>query len=132
MRDYDRSGIEDRREPSLRLLPLDRRGGLHQTAMIDRPGRILRWFYRRFFSPIAFPAELQAQIANAAERATIVYVCRTLSYIDYLYFSYALLTHGLPLSRFANGVRTLLMQPLRRVIRDAFRLWRERRAVRGE
>jgi glycerol-3-phosphate O-acyltransferase len=105
-----------------------RRGGEpHPTAMIERPGPVLRWFFGRFFREIAFPDEGAEKIRRAAERGTVVYVCRTLSYIDYLYFSYAFLKYALPLSRFANGVKTLLMQPVGRILAGALRLWRERR-----
>jgi len=99
----------------------------HPTAMIERPGAVLRWFFGRFFREIAFPAEGAERIRRAAERGTVVYVCKTLSYIEYLYFSYAFLKWALPLSRFANGVKTLMLQPLGRVLRNALKLWRERR-----
>ena len=84
--------------------------------MIERPGPVLRWFFGRFFREIAFPEEGAEKIRRAAERGTVVYVCKTLSYIDYLYFSYAFLKYALPLSRFANGVKTLLMQPIGRIL----------------
>jgi glycerol-3-phosphate O-acyltransferase len=100
----------------------------HPTAMIERPGAVLRWFFNRFFREITFPAEGAERIRRAAERGTVVYVCKTLSYIEYLYFSYAFLQWGLPLSRFANGVKTLMLQPLGRVLRGALQLWRERRS----
>ncbi|MGZ3441601.1 MAG: hypothetical protein ACXVDD_18905, partial [Polyangia bacterium] len=99
----------------------------HPTAMIERPGPVLRWFFGRFFREIAFPEEGAQKIRSAAERGTVVYVCKTLSYIDYLYFSYAFLKYALPLSRFANGVKTLMMQPISRILGGALRLWRERR-----
>src|SRR6185369_16583245 len=104
-----------------------RRGDAHPTAMIERPGPVLRWFFGRFFRQIAFPEEGAEKIRRAAERGTVVYVCKTLSYIDYLYFSYAFLKYHLPLSRFANGVKTLLMQPIGKILSGALRLWRERR-----
>jgi glycerol-3-phosphate O-acyltransferase len=100
----------------------------HPTAMIERPGPVLRWFFGRFFREIDFPAEAADKIRRAGEKGTVVYVCKTLSYIDYLYFSYAFLKYALPLSRFANGVRTLMMQPIGKVLRGALRLWRERRS----
>lgn len=114
-----------------RDLPVSRRQLVeaHPTAMIERPGPVLRWFFGRFFREIAFPADGADKIRRAAERGTVVYVCKTLSYIDYLYFSYAFLKYGLPLSRFANGVKTLLMQPIGRILRGALRLWRERRVA---
>ena len=111
------------------LLQQRRAAEPHPTAMIERPGPVLRWFFGRFFREIAFPAEGAEKIRRAAERGTVVYVCKTLSYIDYLYFSYAFLKYALPLSRFANGVKTLLMQPVGRILAGALRLWRERRTA---
>ncbi|HEX9101657.1 MAG TPA: 1-acyl-sn-glycerol-3-phosphate acyltransferase, partial [Polyangia bacterium] len=110
------------------LMQRRREGDAHPTAMIERPGPVLRWFFGRFFREIAFPEEGAEKIRRAAERGTVVYVCKTLSYIDYLYFSYAFLKYALPLSRFANGVKTLMMQPIGRVLAGALRLWRERRS----
>src|SRR4051812_14401988 len=102
----------------------------HPTAMIERPGPVLRWFYARFFREIAFPPEVADRIRRASEWGQVVYVCRALSYIDYLYFTFVFLAHGLPLARFANGVKTILMQPLGRILR-IFLFWR-RKASRSD
>src|SRR5690242_5268141 len=96
----------------------------HSTAMIERPGPFLRWFCRQFFGPIEFPPAGVERIRGAAARGTVVYVCRTLSYIDYLYFSFAFLRHGLPLSRFANGIRTIFWHPIWKMLAGALHLWR--------
>jgi glycerol-3-phosphate O-acyltransferase len=98
----------------------------HPTAMIEKPGRVLRWFFGWFFREIQFAPEMVERVRGAAERGTVVYVCKMLSYIEYLYFSYAFLRFGLPLSRFANGVKTLMHQPLGEIVRGLFRLWRDR------
>jgi glycerol-3-phosphate O-acyltransferase len=108
-------------------VPLPPGEELHPTAMIERPGRVLRWIFARFFREITFPDEAAERIRALAQRGRIVYVCRTLSYVDYLYFTFAFLAHGLPLSRFANGVKTLLLQPLGRILGNALRLWQTRK-----
>lgn len=117
------------RAKALKNPPLQAKGERepHPTAMIERPGPILRWFFARFFRHITFPDTVAERVRQAALKGQVVYVCRTLSYIEYLYFTFAFLAHGLPLSRFANGVKTLLMQPLGRILRGALRLWRSRR-----
>src|SRR5437016_2749118 len=99
-------------------------GAPHDTAMIERPGPVLRWFFGRFFRFIPFPDEAVARIKQAAARGTVVYVCRNLSLIDYLYFTFAFVSLGLPLARFANGMKMLLLMPLGRLVRS---LWRRRR-----
>jgi glycerol-3-phosphate O-acyltransferase len=98
-------------------------GESHDTAMIERPGPILRWFFGRFFRFIPFPEDGVARIKQAAQRGTVVYVCRNLSLIDYLYFTFAFVSHGLPLARFANGMKMLLLMPLGRLVRS---LWRRK------
>jgi glycerol-3-phosphate O-acyltransferase len=45
---------------------------------------------------------------------------RTRSVLDYLFFNHFLRKHGLPLSRFANGVRTLFAAPLGEQLRAAW------------
>lgn len=108
--------------------PLERSAGPHPAAMIERPGAVLRWFFRSFFRPIEFPMAFAERIRAAAARGTVVYVCRTLSTIDYLYFSYAFLEHGLPLARFANGEGTLLWQGLGKIFASVWAwLWHRRR-----
>jgi glycerol-3-phosphate O-acyltransferase len=99
-------------------------GEPHDTAMIERPGPVLRWFFGRFFRFIPFPDEGAVRIQAAAARGTVVYVCRNLSLIDYLYFTFAFISRGLPLARFANGMKMLLLMPLGRLVRS---LWRRRR-----
>src|SRR5262245_61026966 len=85
-----------------------------RASMIDRPGAVLRLLFRTLFSRIRFGDEEAARIHAAAARGPVVYVLRTVSYIEYLYFNYALRRHGLPLARFANGgVRTILLWPVR-------------------
>ena len=85
--------------------------------MIEHPARSCAGSSAASSARSPFPAEGAEKIRRAAERGTVVYVCKTLSYIDYLYFSYAFLKYALPLSRFANGVKTLMMQPIGRILR---------------
>ena len=47
----------------------------------------------------------------------MVYVLRMRNTLEFFYFNYAFLAHGLPLARFANGVRLLLVQPVGEVLR---------------
>jgi glycerol-3-phosphate O-acyltransferase len=100
---------------------------LHPTAMIERPGPVLRWLVSRFFKEIAFPDELAAQLRAAAARGQLVYVFRTLSYLDYLYFAFAFLRLGLPLARFANGLTTILFATVGQIRRGLAALVRSRR-----
>ncbi|MBI5479786.1 MAG: 1-acyl-sn-glycerol-3-phosphate acyltransferase [Deltaproteobacteria bacterium] len=92
--------------------------------MTDRPGWVLRRLIWPLFAPIAFGAEVVASLKQAAARGPIVYVLRSVSYVDFAYFNYAFLRFGLPLARFVNGLWTWLFATLPAVARA---LWRRRR-----
>jgi glycerol-3-phosphate O-acyltransferase len=94
--------------------------------MLHQWGLLGRLFARLFFSKIAFPAEGVETIRKAAQQGTVVYVMRLRNTLEFLYFSYAFTAHGLPLARFANGVRLSFWQPLRLLLRGLF--GRKRRA----
>ena len=55
-----------------------------RSAMVDRPGAVLRLIYRRFFRAIRFDEEAAARIRSAAARGPIVYVLQTVSYLEFL------------------------------------------------
>jgi len=95
--------------------------------MIERPGPVMRWVFARFFREISFPAALAARLSQDAQRGQLVYVTRTLSFFDYLYFTFALSSLGLPPAQFANGARTLLLQPIWRLLVGLVMLWRRRK-----
>ncbi|MBI4511553.1 MAG: 1-acyl-sn-glycerol-3-phosphate acyltransferase [Deltaproteobacteria bacterium] len=101
--------------------------------MVDRPGVVLKFLFRKLFGAIHFGEEDAARIRHAASRGPVVYVLRTVSYLEYLYFNYALSRNGLPLARFANGgVRTVLLWPIWIAVGLLLRLWRLARGARLE
>ncbi|MBW2731688.1 MAG: 1-acyl-sn-glycerol-3-phosphate acyltransferase [Deltaproteobacteria bacterium] len=73
-----------------------------------------------FFSKVFFPKEAADRIREAAAEGTVVYVMRIRSTLSFLYFNHALLAQGLPIAHFANGLRTLLWQPIRLLLRQLF------------
>jgi glycerol-3-phosphate O-acyltransferase len=96
-----------------------------RAAMVDTPGAVLKVLYRRAFRAIRFDDAEVARVRAAATRGPVVYVLRTVSYLEFLYFNYALGRHGLPLARFANGgVRTVLLWPLHIAFGVLVSLWR--------
>ena len=108
--------------------PLDLR-----ASMVDRPGAALRWLYSRFFASIRFEEGDVARIREAAIRGPVVYVLSSVSYLEFLYFNYALKKHNLPLARFANGgVRTLLLWPFFVALGLFVKLWRFARGAKLE
>src|SRR5262245_32550617 len=104
-----------------------------RAAMVDRPGAVLRLFYRRIFAAINFADEDVRRIRAAAARGPVVYVLPAVSYMTYLYLGFALARAGLPLARFANGgVRTILLWPLRVAFQLLVGIWRIARGARLE
>ena len=88
------------------------------SRMLPRFGAPLRLWARTFFDRIGDECDL-APVRKAAEEGSVVYVMRTRSRLDYLFFNHFALKHGLPLARFANGISTLGLGP----VTSAFRTW---------
>lgn len=105
----------------------------HPSAMVPRLGWLARWFAWLFFKPVAFPAKL-ANDLNALHRqgGGLVHVLTTISMLDYFYFNWAWLQHGLPLARFANGVSMRWLQPVRWVVAAWVRRLFGRASAKGE
>ncbi len=92
------------------------------SAMLTRLGRWARLIVKLFFGHVLFERRSQDTLRDANESGTVVYVMKSHSRLDYLYFNHAFLEHGLPLARIANGVSlrpfrrfwSLLTRPFRR------------------
>ena len=97
------------------------RAGLHPSSMLLRASWFGLFLAKRFFGRIRFGRRSIDQIRHAHGHSNVVYVIRTRSITDYLYFNYAFLRHDLPLARFANGVRTFLFRPFLKKLRGLFR-----------
>jgi glycerol-3-phosphate O-acyltransferase len=93
--------------------------------MIERPGWVLRWVFARFFQEITFPAALGDRLRRASDEGQLVYVFRSLSAIEYLFFTFTFLRLGLPLARFANGLYTLFFAPIGQLLDGLFSKRRE-------
>lgn len=74
--------------------------------MVDRPAGLLRLLFTRMLRSVDFAKRVVDSLRDAEDRGSVVYVMRTRSIIDYLYFNVAFLEYGLKLVRFANGVKT--------------------------
>lgn len=89
-------------------------------AMLHRWGLLGRLFARIFFSRVCFPKDAVETIRDAAQKGTVVYVMRIRNTLEFLYFNYACTAHGLPVPRFANGLKNFWWQPIRLVLRRIF------------
>jgi len=111
---------------TLQVWPEDPEVDPWASRMLPRFGWPLQAIARGFFDRIDDESCDLEPVREAAGKGSLVYVMRTRSLLDYLYFNHFGLKKGLPLARFANGVRTTLFAPLGRMLRSiAARLrWR--------
>ncbi len=102
------------------------------SRMLPSFGLLLRGLARFFFSRIDDESCDVQPIREAARKGSLVYVMRTRSLLDYLYFNHFVRSKGLPLARFANGVRAGRYAPFAKVLRSFWtRLrWRRRHGWR--
>jgi glycerol-3-phosphate O-acyltransferase len=92
------------------------------SAMVEKPKAVLRGVWRLLFSHITLDPETEARIKQLPQQGRVVYVMRTRSILDYLFFNYLFLRTGLPLSGFANDVTISFVRTPAAVIRDLWRL----------
>ncbi|MCK5798965.1 MAG: 1-acyl-sn-glycerol-3-phosphate acyltransferase, partial [Deltaproteobacteria bacterium] len=92
----------------------------HPQQMLHRWGLIGWLMGKLFFSRVFFPREGVERIREAAKIGTVVYVMRLRSTVNFLYWNYAFMAHGLPLARFANGLRRYFWQPLKMILQRLF------------
>src|SRR6266852_2302329 len=85
--------------------PLPRRGGY---------GRFARWLLHTLFDIVPFPAEAVPQLAELSRKATLVYVLRSSSLLQLLYFNWTLWKLGLPIARAATGLGYRIFSPFAR------------------
>ncbi len=79
-----------------------------------KPPRFLRWFYARFFSHIKIDDGWATAVRDSAKRGVVVYVMRTISFLDFLCLDWLTQQFGLPLLRFVNDVGLWILEPFGR------------------
>ena len=75
------------------------------------PNAILRWLYRRFFAHIRVDENWSRGVREAASKGVVVYVMRSLSFLDFLCLDFLLKKFGLPLVRFVNDLGLSILEP---------------------
>ncbi len=75
------------------------------------PNAILRWLYRRFFAHIRVDENWSRGVREAASKGVVVYVMRSLSFLDFLCLDFLLKKFGLPLVRFVNDLGLWILEP---------------------
>lgn len=98
------------------------------SRMLAELGLPFRLFSKLLFDPIEDSSDL-APVRAAAKEGSLVYIMRTRSLLDFLFFNHFLLKNRLPLARFANGVRTTLYSPLIPTVRAVVERLRYRKRM---
>jgi glycerol-3-phosphate O-acyltransferase len=75
------------------------------------PNAILRWLYRRFFAHIRVDENWSRGVREAASKGVVVYVMRSLSFLDFICLDFLLKKFGLPLVRFVNDLGLWILEP---------------------
>ncbi len=75
------------------------------------PNAILRWLYRRFFAHIRVDEKWSRSVREAASKGVVVYVMRSLSFLDFFCLDFLLKKFGLPLVRFVNDLGLWILEP---------------------
>ena len=76
-----------------------------------KPNAILGWLYRRFFAHIHVDENWSRGVRDAASKGVVVYVMRSLSFLDFLCLDFLLKKFGLPLVRFVNDLGLWILEP---------------------
>ncbi|MGD8316757.1 MAG: 1-acyl-sn-glycerol-3-phosphate acyltransferase [Myxococcales bacterium] len=75
------------------------------------PNAILRWLYRRFFAHIRVDENWSRSVREAASKGVVVYVMRSLSFLDFICLDFLVKKFGLPLVRFVNDLGLWILEP---------------------
>lgn len=115
-------------QPLLDGWPSDPELDPYSSRMLSELGWPFRLFSRLLFDPIEDSSDL-GPVRAAAKEGSLVYIMRTRSLLDFLFFNYFLLKNRLPLARFANGVRTTLFSPIIPALRTLLERFRYRKRM---
>jgi glycerol-3-phosphate O-acyltransferase len=85
------------------------------------PNPLLAWVYQRFFESIEVDEAWTRAVRDADARGTVVYVLRSLSFVDFLALDYLTKRYSLPNVRFANDLGLWILEPMGRGWLNALR-----------
>jgi len=94
--------------------PKGEQKGETYRPQVYEPSPFWRSIYRSYFSHIQVGERWEADIRAAADRGQVVYVGRSLSWLDFLALDWLTKEHGLPLVRFTNDVGLSVIEPFGR------------------
>ncbi|UJR81352.1 1-acyl-sn-glycerol-3-phosphate acyltransferase [Sandaracinus amylolyticus] len=82
--------------------------------VVYQPSGAWRSLYERFFAHIKLDERWERTVREQAERGLVVYVARSLSFLDFLALDFLTKKHALPLVRFTNDVGMFVAEPFGR------------------
>ncbi len=120
--------MDDARPPvrSGRPLSLEEETEFYRSAMVPRFAWLVARFFALTFTRLKPDLDHLPAVRKAANDGLVVYVMRNRSVLDYLFFNWYCLRHGLPLARFANGVNMLWWNPGEDLLPGIWRKVRDR------
>tara|TARA_B100001750_G_scaffold222955_1_gene212779 strand:+ start:673 stop:3171 length:2499 start_codon:yes stop_codon:yes gene_type:complete len=74
----------------------------------------MRWLYRRFFRHIEVDESWSDEVRQAAQKGVVVYVARSISFLDFLCLDFLVKRFALPLVRFVNDLGLWILEPFGR------------------
>ena len=72
--------------------------------MLSQPSGLFGWFARHFFDQVQLDPKTAERLRGLPEQGQLVYIMRTRSLLDYLFFNHLYLQIGIPLAQFSNGI----------------------------
>jgi glycerol-3-phosphate O-acyltransferase len=78
------------------------------------PAAPLKWLYQRFFSHIRVDDAWSGVVRAAAAQGVVVYVMRSLSFLDFLCLDFLVKRFGLPFVQFVNDLGLWILEPFGR------------------
>jgi glycerol-3-phosphate O-acyltransferase len=75
------------------------------------PFWLLRWIYDSFFRHIDVDARWTEVLTSARQRGVVVYVMRSVSFLDFFCLDYLTKRFGMPLIRFVNDLGLWILEP---------------------
>ncbi len=86
-----------------------------------RPNFLVAWLYRRIFAGIEVDPVWVDAVRRASAQGTVVYVMRSVSYLDFVALDFFLKKFSLPLIRFVTDMGLWILEPFRTGFRRLFR-----------
>ena len=78
------------------------------------PSRLWRWIYARFFGQLPMDERWAEEVKSAASRGLVVYIARSLSFLDFLAIDFLSKRFGLPAVQFTNDMGMSIVEPFGR------------------